>query len=140
MSKPWLQLRKMFAVLGVAASFVFAGASAAGIVDRAQHATSMVHEHGSLSASSVIEADHHADHHSDVDQPVDDDGPRDHHTGAGHHHHPGETSSGAIGLEADVGAAILSASMNPGPKDAGGPNGIKPGGLKRPPKDIANLD
>lgn len=126
------------AALCVALSFVFAGATAASVVDKFQHSTRVAHDHPGQLALSVAQADHHIDHHVDGDQPDDNGGPGDHQSGLGHHH-----SDAPIGLlnaaapwNKVEGAAPSTLSVE-GTEAA---KGVRPGGLERPPKGIANLD
>jgi len=132
------RLRTLITALCVALSFVFASASAASVVDRVQHSTRMAHEHGGQLAFSVAEADHHADHHVAGDQPDDNGGPADHEPGAGHHH--SDAPAGVLSAVVPSGQAVVATQLTLRLDGAETARGIRPGGLERPPKAIANLD
>lgn len=132
------EFRTIIAALCVALSFVFAGASAASVVDKVQHSARIAHEHAGQLALSVVEADHHIDHHVEGDQPDDNDAPGDHPSGVSHHH--SDAPTGILNDIAPSEATERSAQKTLSIDAAEAAKGVRPGGLKRPPKDIANLD
>jgi hypothetical protein len=130
------RLRTLLAMLCVALSFVFAGTSAASVVDDVQHSTTVTHEHGLHLGFTLADDDHHADHHDDGDH-HDEDGAADHQPGAGHHHADGPV--GAINAGAEIGAAPAVAELTLRTQGAANSKGVRPRGLERPPKRSANL-
>ena len=118
--------------LCVALSIVFAGTSAASVVDRAQHAAYAPHEHAVGLASEDADPPQHNDgaDHADLDQAA-----KDHPFGPGHHHADGPTGF-MSGVEAALVATSIEDALAPIPADAG-VSGLWPRGLERPPKAIA---
>lgn len=119
-------------MLCVALAVVFAGASAASVLDGAQHAAKAPHEHGPHLTLSQPEPDHGADHHHD-----DDRSPADQHTGPGHHH--ADAPTGALSLPTETPLVLARAEIALSPLATEGSGGVRPGGLERPPKRIAKL-
>mgnify|MGYP003387923849 CR=1 FL=1 len=126
------------AALCVALSFVFAGATAASVVDKVQHSARVAHDHAGQLALTVAEADHHIDHHVDGDQPDDNGGPGDHQSGVGHHH--SDAPIGLLNPAGLYGDADGTTQSTLALESAEAVNGVRPGGLKRPPKVLASLD
>lgn len=134
----------MLATLCVALAMVFAGASAASVLDRVQHDAQLQHEHRlHLGFSDDDHHDRAADAH---DQYVGDHEDRgadpnagDHQPGLGHHHH-GDAPSGALD-EVDGALPLLvavDARLIAGASASA--EGVRPGGLKRPPRTTDRLD
>jgi hypothetical protein len=130
-------LRTVLAMLCVALSVVFAGASAASVIDGVQHAAHLPHQHGLHLAFSVSDTDHHADHHDDGDHHDDDGAPGDHQPGAGHHH--ADAPVGTLSADVETGAAVVLAELTLRTEGVASAKGVRPGGLERPPKLPANL-
>lgn len=132
------RLRTLLATLCVALTFVFAGASAASVVDAAQHAAHVPHHHGlhlsfSMADDGHHDGDHH--HHDDGDHDGDHQGhgaPGDHQTGVGHHHADAPVGAPAGHVETDVTVALVGPILRIEPSM--GAKGVRPGGLERPPK------
>jgi hypothetical protein len=124
-------------MLCVALSVVFAGTSAASVVDHVQHSTKVTHEHGLHLGFTLADDDHHADQHDDADHHDEDGAAADHQPGAGHHHADGPV--GAINAGAEIGAAPAVAELTLQTQGAARAKGVRPGGLERPPKRNANL-
>jgi hypothetical protein len=123
-------LRTCLATLCAALAMVFAGSSAASVVDRFQHDAHLAHEHG-LHLSFSLDDNHH-DHHADHGEQKGDDA-SDHPPGAGHHH--ADAPAGALNTSlasapAAVADIVLAAA------EATRAKGIRPGGLERPPRPI----
>ena len=132
------QLRMLLTTLCVALSVVFAGASAASVIDGVQHSAHVPHQHGLHLAFSVADTDHHADHHHDDGDHHDGDGaPGDHQPGAGHHH--ADAPVGTLSAVVETGAAVVLAELTLHIEGAASARGVRPGGLERPPKESANL-
>ena len=123
------------AALCVALSFVFAGASAASVVDEVQHFTRVAHDHAGQLALTVAVADHHIDHHVDGDQPDDNGGPGDHQSGIGHHHT--DAPIGLLNATAPWNKVEGAAPSRLSVECAEAAKGVRPGGLERPPKGSA---
>lgn len=123
-------------MLCVALSVVFASASAASVIDVAQHSTKVTHGHGLHLGFTLAEDDHHAQHHDDG-VPQDDDDAAEHQPGAGHHHADGPV--GAINTGAEIVTAPAVAELTLQTEGAASAKGVRPGGLERPPKRYANL-
>lgn len=125
-------MHALVAMLCVALSLVFAGASAASVLDRYQHNGHVAHEHG-LRLALTADPDHH-DHHADHGREIPDDkaDAGDHQPGATHHHH----SDAPTGVIATVAAAAvtLAVATDLPPLEATNRGGIRPGGLERPPR------
>ena len=121
-------------MLCVALSVVFAGASAASVVDDVQHSTRTVHQHGLHLGSSLADDNHH---HDGGDQQNEDGAPADHPTGAGHHHADGPVGALDPGVETAAAPAVAGLALRT--RGADSAEGIRPGGLERPPKPNANL-
>lgn len=128
-------VRAWLATLCVALSVVFAGSSAASVVDRVQHAAQAPHEHTVQLTLTAADDDHHADHQDDGDRDASEQAPNDHQTGPGHHHADGPTGS-LGGADEPFAAVSIGLVSLPNP-DATGARGIRPGGLERPPKVVA---
>jgi hypothetical protein len=128
-------LRAFPAMLCVALAMAFAGASAASVVDRVQHQTHVPHEHGlhlSLDVNGHADAHHAPSHHHNGDRDAGD-----HHPSPGHHHSHAPT--GALMLPPLASAVVAAAGIVvPAPPEASR-NGVRPGGLERPPKGAASL-
>lgn len=132
-------LRDLFAMFCIAVALLFAGASAASVIDGAQHAAKAPHEHHfSLTAMADDHhdsADDHGDHHADH-EPDDQSG--DLQTGPGHHHHSeppaGPPTLIATRLPVALGDALVRAE-----RAAAAVEGVIPGGLRRPPRSLAIL-
>lgn len=131
------RLRIVLAMLCVALSFVFAGASAASVVDEVQHQARIAHEHGLHLSFDLVDGDHHAEPAAGGDHPVPDDAAGDHQPGAGHHH--SDAPMGALAAAMDTGTAVASVGPRLRINGAARAKGIRPGGLERPPKPDANL-
>jgi hypothetical protein len=132
------EFRIVVAALCVALSCVFAGATAVSVVDKFEHSSRVAHDHAGQTALTVTQADHHIDHHLDGDQPDDNGQAGDHQSGANHHHLDAPVGLlNPAGLSGDTDVATqLTLSL----ESAEAVNGVRPGGLKRPPKVIASLD
>lgn len=128
----------MIVALCVALSFVFTGASAASVVDRVQHSTRVAHEHAGQLVLSVAQADHHIDHHAEGDQSDGNGAPEDHQSGMSHHH--SDAPTGLLNPIAPSGNADSATQLTLSLEGAESAKGVRPGGLKRPPKEFANLD
>lgn len=134
-------LRTWLAMLGIVLAVTFAASSTASAVDHVQHEMSLAHEHAVQLTFNQADHDHHpspADHHapdagSDDDQNADDAAQ----PGAGHHH--ADAPSAALqGLSTPTPAvAHGTASLSIAPAEPS--VGVRPGGLERPPRDIAIL-
>lgn len=133
------RLRTLLAMLCVALSFVFAGASAASVVDGVQHAARGAHHHGLHLSFSMADDDRHddGDHHHDDGDHQDQGGSGDHQTGAGHHHADAPVTAPTVGIE--TGAIIVRAEPVRVIANPSRAKGVRPGGLDRPPKTFANL-
>lgn len=119
-------------MLCIGIALLFAGASAASVVDGVQHAAKAPHEHH-FSLTSV--SDDHHDHGQDSHHQQGDDDAGDHQTGPGHHH-SGPPAVALTGLEAPTYLAPVAmqvASANSASKV----EGLQPGGLDRPPRSPA---
>lgn len=125
-------MRAWLATLCVALSLVFAGASAASVVDQAQHAVASPHDHAAQFSLTLADHDHHADVQDDSDRSDAPDSPQ---TGPGHHH--ADAPVGAPGLMADAVVVTSIGQASLASLCAAGANGIRPGGLERPPKPVA---
>lgn len=132
MGRTLTPLRALVALLCVGLSLVFAGASAASVLDRYQHDSHVSHDHG-VHLTLTADTDHH-DHHADHDQEIPDGkaDAGDHQPGATHHHH----SDAPTGVIATVEAApvTLAVVTDLSPPEAINRGGIRPGGLERPPR------
>lgn len=131
------RLRIVLAMLCVALSFVFAGASAASVVDEVEHAARIAHEHSPHLSFDMVDGDHHADSPVGGDYPDPGAEAGDHQPGAGHHH--SDAPVGALSTALDTGRAIASAGPRLRINGAARAKDVRPGGLERPPKRDANL-
>lgn len=123
-------------MLCIALSFVFATASAASMVDGAQHSTKIAHEHGVHLSFDLVDGDHHAPQPdaapSDADGATGDPQP-----GAGHHH--SDAPVGTLASPLATGRALAVAGLDLRMNGTASAKGVRPGGLERPPKRLANL-
>jgi hypothetical protein len=125
-------------MLCVALSFVFASASAASVVDGAQHSTKIAHEHGLHLSFDLIDGDHHGAHPDDGDHHDEEDGVAgDPQPGAGHHH--SDAPVGTLASPLDTGSALAAGGLERRINGTANAKGVRPGGLERPPKPSANL-
>jgi len=124
-------------MLCVALSVVFAGATAASVIDRTQHSTRSAHEHGLHLAFTVADDDHRAAHNDYGDHHDADGAPGDPQLGVGHHH--ADAPAGTLSVDVEAGAALMLAELTLRTEGAASVRGVRPGGLERPPKDSANL-
>lgn len=116
-------------------AMVFAGASAASVVDRVQHSAAVDHTHGAH--LGLTTADDHHDHGSGGD-PAHDNGDRgDVQTGPGHHH--SDAPTGVLTAAPSSSPAVKVAEIAPPAVRVAGAKGVRPGGLDRPPRLNANL-
>lgn len=123
-------------MLCIALSFVFASGSAASVVDGAQHSTKIAHEHGPHLSFDLVDGDHH-NAQADAD-PADADGATgDHQPGAGHHH--SDAPVGTLASPLTTGRALAAAGLDLRINGTANAKGVRPGGLERPPKHLANL-
>lgn len=134
-------LRACLATLCAALAVVFAGASASSVVDRIQHEAHVPHGHH-FSLSFETDDDHHADevghhHHDDGDAGDHHGDAGDHQAAAGHHHADAPTGALSFTSAAVLTPVVVAVSV----PLTGPPNlrGVRPGGLDRPPKPIAQL-
>lgn len=127
-------VRSWVATLCVALSVVFAGSSAANLVDSVQHAAQAPHEHA-VQLTLVAAEDAPADHQNGGARSDPQPAPNDHQTGPGHHHVDGPAATLGGAGEPSALVSIHPASL-PG-AGASGAKSVRPGGLKRPPKAIA---
>jgi len=118
----------------MALSVVFAGSSAARVVDRVQHAANAPHEHA-VQLTLTADNDHHTDHRDDGGRGGSEQAPNDHQTGPGHHHADGPT--GALGGTGEPFTRVSISPVSLPNAGAASAKGIRPGGLERPPKAIA---
>jgi ABC-type nickel/cobalt efflux system permease component RcnA len=128
-------LRDLFAMLCIAIALVFAGASAASIVDGVQHAAKAPHSH-QVSLTTLADDHHHAPADHSHQQDADDE-TRDLQTGPGHHH----SEPPAVALtdfDAPSHATMTSTEVVPA-LNASTVDGLSPGGLERPPRS-ASID
>jgi hypothetical protein len=92
-TSPLPSVRTTIAMLCIALSVVFTGASAADVIDKIQHQEPSAHHHEHMAFSDVALDDHHQDGgHGDDGGLVDvqdDSATTDNHPGAGHHHADG---------------------------------------------------
>lgn len=133
---PTPPVRAWLATLCAALTVVFAGMSAASVVDGVQHAAQTPHEHAAPIAFIAADDDHHADHHADQQNDGDrSDAPNGPQTGPGHHHADAPVGAPGMTSETFVVVSIQEASL--ADLSAAGAKGIRPGGLERPPKPIA---
>jgi hypothetical protein len=124
------ELRDLFAMLCIAIALVFAGASAASVVDGAQHAAKAPHSHH-VSLTAVAD-DHHHEPASHSHQPDADDETGDLQTGPGHHHsEPPAFALAALDSLIQVTMTSSEAVSAPNPSTV---DGLSPGGLERPPR------
>lgn len=132
MGRALTPLRALVATLCVALSLVFAGASAASVLDRVQHHSHLAHEHG-VHLALTADSDHH-DHHADHSQEAPDDkaGAGDHQPGATHHHHS-DAPTGVIATATPEPVTLVVATKLPS-LEATNHRGTRPGGLERPPR------
>lgn len=126
------RLRAVLAMLCVAVAVVFAGASAASVVDRVQHDAHVVHDHTVHVGLTGVDYDHH----DDSDHPDDSAAP-DQPPGLGHHH--ADAPAGALddGAQFSVAATGTLVTLR-SPASISLP-GIRPGGFERPPRSFAKL-
>lgn len=130
-------LRGLLATFCVALSFLFAGVSAAAVVDGAQHAAQSTHEHG-LYVGLAADSDHDpVDHHQEGDDEDRDAAPSDGQPGPGHQH--SDAPAGALSSFVDAGPAQHGAGLTLLSHGAPSAEGVRPGGLKRPPRGLAIL-
>lgn len=125
--------RTVLAIICIAATVMFAAASTASLVDQVQHGTGSPHEHGLHMAFSQVHADHGSDTAASQDAGESDD-----QGSVGHHHH-GDGLTGALSGSAPSAVVARSTEairLAPNPE---GLKSIRPGGLERPPKDLAKL-
>ena len=123
-------------MLCIVLAVAFAGASAASVVDKVQHAAQVEHEHGfpiAFHAGAHGHAEAHGDHHpgGEPDRSEPD-------MGAGHHQHA-DAPLGALAAEASAAPAAPARSAQPARIEIAGPKGVRPGGLERPPRPLAIL-
>lgn len=127
-------LRAVIATLCAALAVVFAGASAASVLDRVQHEAQLQHEHG-LHLSFAADPGHH-DHEAETsggDREHDGGNAGDHQPGIGHHHHS-DAPSGALSGLGDVQPLVIAVNDGFSAGEATPAKGVAPGGLKRPPR------
>jgi hypothetical protein len=129
-------LRDFLTMLCVGIALVFAGASAASVVDGVQHVAKTPHEHRlSLTATGDT---HHQEQDDDGHHPQDDAAAGDLHTGPGHHHHSEPPAAPLAALDAAI--YLTTAAMHVRTDAAGSKvQGVRPGGLERPPRS-ASID
>jgi hypothetical protein len=126
----------LVAALCVGLALVFAGSSAASVLDRLQHAADLPHEHGlhlTLNSGDGGPADHDSQGHDH-----DERGDRsDNHPSPGHHH--ADAPAGALNSPGVATPRVEAAPVALAGVQAARPKGVRPGGLDRPPKTTANL-
>ena len=130
---------RWIAALCGALTVVFAGASAASALNRLQHGAQLQHEHGLH--QQIRGDDGHHDHAAAAHDHEDDGGERegDHPTGLGHHHHA-DAPSGALSDSVEAYPLLVAADARLSAGTTAAAEGIRPGGLERPPRTRDTLD
>lgn len=123
-------------MLCIGVALVFAGASAASVVDRFEHQNHLAHEHG-LHFAVHADDDHDGDHHPPSHHHDGDRDAGDHQPGAGHHH--SDAPTGLFSAPPTSSTVVAVAGVVTRPTPGSRIFGLKPGGLERPPKGAANL-
>ena len=129
-------VRRIRATFCVVLASAFVAMVSIGAVNTAQHATNLDHDHGGFAALvGEIDHDDHAAAPSEADAASIDIAKG--HAGAGHHH--ADTQAGLVGPIELASAAFPVASVRLARGDDLAADGVRPGGLKRPPRtsDIA---
>jgi hypothetical protein len=129
-----LSLRAMVAMLCLALTVLFAGSSAATVVDHAQHGAAVSHEHGVHLTSTVsahdLQADSDHDHASGVDS-------QDQQGGVGHCHV--DPPSGGLNTSPAYCHVLDGAPVVRPLVTSAKVEDTRPGGLERPPRRLASF-
>lgn len=130
-----ISARTLVTALCLGLSLVFAGATSASVVDRAQHGAQIEHAHAFEISLSTAGVNHDVGHQTPLDHENDSDdagGAIGQQPGSGHHH--ADAPAGVLGnvIAAEVpttrGATVLPLG------NSRSVWGINPGGPERPPK------